>query len=668
MSTLVAQRGTRPLLRYGAVAVGVFALAEVLAAVALAPAAGFSWSQALTSFLATNGLMGGSFALSGVLIAWHRPRHPLGWLLVADGLGHATSSLMAPLAQLLHDDGAPVGLVRVVVTVFMFTWPWSITLFLPLALLLFPDGHLPGPRWRYLVWAIVLTAPLFVTEMVSGPDHVMEGMPLGYGGFLAYDDLGWLWTVSEIRVMSALLLGAISLVVRYRRADEKGRRQLLWLLFAGLVVVAAVAPWSFVAGTPIVVLFAIPLVPLAICVAVIRYQLLDIRLVVSRAVAWLLLSVIALAAYGAVIFLLGSFVSAALGRSALPAVLVAVALAPLLPRLQREVDTLMYGERRDPARVAGRIGEHLVSGGEDGLVGLAGALRTGLRIPYVVVSHRGHVFAADGSAPERTVTVPLVYAGAEVGELEIGLRPGERELSTADAATLRLVAAPLAVALGALALSGDLQRSRGRLVTAREEERRRLRRDLHDGLGPTLTGVALTADAAANFLGTEPDRSRALLQSLRRDTRTAIADVRRLVDNLRPPALDEVGLLGALQQRADQLRWRPHGAPLDVRLVVPDKLPVLPAAVEVAAYRIATEALLNISRHATATEAKVEVRCDDNLDVAVTDDGRSVAVWAPGVGLEAMRERAAEVGGRFEAGPSVTGGRVFVSIPLVSSA
>ena len=179
--------------------------------------------------------------------------------------------------------------------------------------------------------------------------------------------------------------------------------------------------------------------------------------------------------------------------------------------------------------------------------------------------------------------------------------------------------------------------------------------------------MALTADAAANFLDDEPDRSRELLLALRRDTRTALADVRRLVDNLRPPALDEVGLLGALQQRADQLQWRGDGAALDVRLVVPDRLPALPAAVEVAAYRIATEALVNVSRHASATGAVVEVRCHDSLDVAVTDDGKSAAAWSPGVGLEAMRERATEVGGRFEAGPSIRGGRVFVSIPLAAT-
>ena len=179
----------------------------------------------------------------------------------------------------------------------------------------------------------------------------------------------------------------------------------------------------------------------------------------------------------------------------------------------------------------------------------------------------------------------------------------------------------MAAAIRALGLSAELQQSQSRLLVAREEERRRLRRDLHDGLGPTLTGMALAADAGANFLDEDPARTRELLGSLRRDSRSALADVRRLVDNLTPPALDELGLLGALERRAEQLRGRSDGTSLDVRLVVPDELPALPAEVEVAAYRIATEALLNIARHAIATSAVIEVRCNGSLDVVVTDDG-----------------------------------------------
>ncbi len=465
-------------------------------------------------------------------------------------------------------------------------------------------------------------------------------------------------------MLVALAVGVVALVVRYRHADETGRRQLLWLLLAGVIVVAAVLPWSFVAGTPVVVLFSIPLIPLAIGVAVVRHQLLDIRLVLSRALAWLLLSLAALAAYGALVALLGTALQDAGRRSALLTALVAVALAPLLPRLQREVDRWTYGDRGDPARVAERLSEHLAAGGERGLAGVVSSLRAALRLPYVALTDQETTLAADGTAPANIAVLPLTYAGNAVGQLKIGLRPGEKVLGEDDLPALQLVAAPLAVALGALRLSGDLERSRSRIVVAREEERRRLRRDLHDGLGPTLTGLALAADAATNFLDRDPEQSRQLLGSLRRDTRTAIGEVRRLIDDLRPPALDELGLLGALNERVDALRRRDDGSIVDVRLVAPEALPALPAAVEVVAYRVATEALLNVTRHAGARGAVIEISCNGSLDVSVLDDGLVATAWTPGVGLSAMRERAAEVGARFEAGPTTSGGRVFLSIPL----
>jgi signal transduction histidine kinase len=647
-----------------AAALGALAVVEVAAGVVLCVVVGFSWDDALNAFVPTNGLMGATFGVCGLLIGWHRPRHPLGWLLVGGALGHATAALMAPMSQLLHDHGASVEVQRIAVTVYMGSWPWSIAVFLPLVLLLFPDGRLPGSRWRPVAWLPLVAGPAFFLEMVSGGDPPLAGLPTTYLDFTLPERMAWLWTATELGLLVMLGLTVASLVVRYRRADEAQRRQLLWLVLAGVVVFAAVLPWSLVAGTPVAVLFTIPLVPAAIAIAVLRHQLLDIRLVLARAVAWLLLSVAALAAYAALVAVLDLAVSRAFGESAFAAVAVAVLLAPLLPRLQREVERGMYGDRRDPARVAVRLGEHLVAGDERGLHGVVTSLRSALRFPWVAVGDDTGVLAEDGERPERVVGLPLSYAGGEVGRLEIGLRAGERDLSQVDATALSLVAAPLAVAVEALRLSGDLQASRGRLVVAREEERRRLRRDLHDGLGPALTGVALTADAATNFLDSDPDRSRELLAELRDHVGTAIADVRRLVDDLRPPALDEVGLVGAIQQRAHQLQLRPDGSSLAVRLVAPDGLPPLPAAVEVAAYRIATEALVNVARHADATSAEVRLLCNGALELEVTDDGGRTSPWVPGVGLSSMQERADEVGGVVEAGPCGTGGRVRARFPL----
>ncbi len=215
----------------------------------------------------------------------------------------------------------------------------------------------------------------------------------------------------------------------------------------------------------------------------------------------------------------------------------------------------------------------------------------------------------------------------------------------------------------AVLLSQELQRSRERLVAAREEERRRLRRDLHDGLGPILTAVTLKADAARSTLHAAPGQARGLLAELRGDAKQAIGDLRRVVEDLRPAALDELGLLGALGQQVD--RFTRQG--LSIVLVAPPALPVLPAAVEVAAYRICTEALTNIARHAHAHHASIVVAIDRALWLEVHDDGAAGTAgdsWPPGVGLLSMAVRVAEVGGTLQAGPTPTGGRVQASPPL----
>ncbi|MEU4192531.1 histidine kinase [Kribbella sp. NPDC026611] len=634
-------------------------VAEVAAALVLSLAIGWGWQELLDTFMVTNGLMALTFGLCGAVIAWHRPRNAIGWLFIADGLGHATTPLAAALAAYLARAGAPVPVQRVFVTLSMFAWPWSIALFLPLALLLFPTGRLLSPRWRWAFYGIIVTAPLFTLEMVGGGEAISPGLPRGYLQVPSADSLQPLWTATELRNVVAILVGIVCLLVRYRRADEVGRRQLLWLLLASVVAVLFVMPWAFIAGTPILVLLAIPLIPISVAVAIVRYQLLDIRLVVSRALTWALLSLVAIGIYAASVAVLDSLITSQVGRSAAVTVLVALVIAPVLPRLQQLVDRALYGDRGDPASVASRVGEQLSAG----LPGVVDAVRSALRLPYVGLVVEDEVVAAAGAAVESVVPVQLSYGEEVVGWLRVGVRSGESGLSSADRSVLGLVAVPLALAVHATRLSAELQASREKLVSAREEERRRLRRDLHDGLGPTLTGVAFSADAAANLISTSPERAEELLATLRSDTRTAIADVRRLVDDLRPPALDELGLVEALRQRAAQLSFRADGAAIHVS-VAADGLPPLPAALEVAAYRIATEALTNVVRHSRATSAVLSLRCGPDLEIEVTDNGPPTAPWHPGVGLQAMQERAAELGGTFQASPTSTGGQIHARFPL----
>jgi signal transduction histidine kinase len=220
------------------------------------------------------------------------------------------------------------------------------------------------------------------------------------------------------------------------------------------------------------------------------------------------------------------------------------------------------------------------------------------------------------------------------------------------------------VAAHAVQVNADLLRSRAALVTAREEERRRLRRDLHDGLGPALAGVTLGLHAARATLKRDLASSEELLVILESQMEEAVGDIRQLVYGLRPPALDEVGLVRALQQQAARLEGT-AGLVVSVE-AIPPHFAQLPAAVEVAAYRIAMEAMTNTARHANASLCSVLIRVGDSLELTVTDNGVGLAdESSPGVGLNSMRERAGELGGGLEIESSTAGTAVTATLPVV---
>ena len=630
-------------------ALASLAVALSVAAVVLTLWVPWSFEEALSAFVVSNLVIGLSFALCGALIAWYQPRHPVGWMYAVGGICQLLTAVAAPAAQTLHDGGAPHFAVQLAVTVFSAAWPIHIGIALPLSLYLLPDGHLPSP-WRPLFLVVAVSAPLFVLEIATGPDH-SPGLPSPF--WTLPQDGAWatLWSFSEIRWLGSMLLGLVVLLVRYRRGDETVRRQLLWLLGAVAVIFVAVLPWSLVAGTPIAVLFAIPLLPVAITVAILRHGMLDIRLVLARGLSYGLLSGLVLAGYAVLVLALSGVASA---------LVVALLAFPLRARLQKSVERLLYGER-DPLKVASRVGGRLTD-----LTSSLEEIRKAMRLPWVAITIGPDAVATAGTTTDRVVRRAL----GEGADLIVGLRTGEKTLAAADERVLDLLSGPLTVAVHATLSSRALQLSREHLVTAREEERLRLSRDLHDGMGPLLTGIALAADAAANLRETAPEEVEALLRAVRTDTRTAIAEIRRVVDDLRPPVLDELGLVATLEAKAAQTVRRADGRPLRVT-VEAAKLGDLPAASEVAAYRIATEALNNVVRHSTASAVRLLLRRDDtdHLVVEVLDDGdvdgTPRGAWRPGVGITGMRERAAELGGSCDIGPSAHGGSVRARLPLV---
>jgi signal transduction histidine kinase len=349
------------------------------------------------------------------------------------------------------------------------------------------------------------------------------------------------------------------------------------------------------------------------------------------------------------------------GVQAVVALLGAAALHPGSIVLRGVIDRLLFGDRPDALRAATRALDRFGADPDTAL----DAVCASLVLPYARLVVDGQVLGTSGVEVTGVHSIPLSLSDGTTGELMVGLRPGDLRLSPRDEHVLCLVGPLLAQSVRARALAADLRESRGRAVATIEEERRRLRRDLHDGLGPTLTGIAFSADAARNSLRADPDTADALLAALRSDAAEAVDAIRRLVYGMRPPALDELGLERALRQQASTLRRRSGGL-LAVDFEVRDEIPPLAAAVEVAAYRIVMEALANVARHSTGTAATVRLRADtDRLVLHVTDNGSSADDWRPGVGVASMRERAAEVGGDLTCGATPCGGQVDAVLPLL---
>jgi signal transduction histidine kinase len=595
------------------------------------------------------------YALAGVLVLTGVPGHPVGRLLLAAG---ASAGVAA--AGLSWSSWAPAG--------WFGQWAWWPPLGLvTLALLVFPDGRLPSRRWRPVaVTVAVATAATALALAVAAIDHprslltsVIEFTPRAQT---------WIRIGLGFGVVGLAGLGAAvgSLWPRWRRADAITRRQLACLLPAAVLLPVAVA--LEVAGLSGAWLLSAFALPVGMTVAVLRYRLYGLDRVINRGVVWLLMSVLVVGGFLVLVELLREAVT---GGSASVASLVATGVIvltfdPVRRRVQRGVDRLVYGERDDPYRVITRLGGLLGRTAEPYAVlpRLAGTVAGSLQVPYVAVEQGdGRLLAEYGTPGGEVEAFDLVSRGEVLGRLLVAPRTTGGRFGRAERRLLADVALQAAVAVESTRLLRDLQDSRERLVMAREEERRRLRRDLHDGVGPALSGMAMQVRAARKLVAGQA-RAGTLLDTLAEDLTGCVAEVRRLVDQLRPPTLDS-GLAAAL--RIECRRFA--DAPPAVRLELAGDLDSLPAAVEVAAYRIVAEALTNVARHSRARTCVVTVSRERSLVLEIVDDGVGISTSAgAGVGLSSMRERAAELGGDCSIGPTERGGTVVrVRLPIAAA-
>jgi signal transduction histidine kinase len=634
--------------------------------------------NAVTGAVAVAFIVG--FATVGALLGWKRPANPIGWLLSATGLSYAFATGGLLLQQFPGTRAWGT----------WFGWMFFLGIgFVTFVLLLFPTGSLPSRRWRPVAWAAAAAIVAWVlgnafapTLISSGPPPVRN--PLGVTGPAGHV-FNVLGGAGAALIVATGLAAIVSLVFRYRRAGTVEREQLKWLVYAGGLIVAAL-----VVTVPIAPFLSqndannlqnatssgsIALVPIAIGIAIFRYHLYDIDVVINKTLVYGLLAAFITGVYVAIVVGIGSLAQRgarpSLGLSIVATAVVAVAFQPVRERVQRLANRLVYGRRATPYEVladfAGRMaGTYAV---EDLLPQMArilaegtGAARADVWLRSGDIFHDGAVWPpgglpqpparatqADAPACPADRILPVRHQGEVLGALSVSKRPGEALTPTEDrlltdlAARVGLVLKNAGLREQLLARLEEIRASRQRLVAAQDEERRRIERNIHDGAQQQLVALAIKLSLTESMIGTDTDGERELLAELRQDAADAVEDLRDLARGIYPPLLASRGLAAAL---AAQARKSPVPAS-----VTGDGVGRYPQDVEAAVYFCVLEALQNVAKYACASSAQVQLAASGHdLVFEVSDDGAGFdpGSEAYGTGLQGMADRLQAHGGSLD--------------------
>jgi signal transduction histidine kinase len=639
-----------------------------------------AWASVVTALV---------MAWAGAAVLGRDSRHPVGWLLSGFGLWWAVDALASAWLGFATASEPVLSGASLAFVVYQRLGS-GLLLVLPLLLVLFPHGRLPEGRWRLVALSALAATALLPLVLVAAPSRVAQdiagdgalpapfrsldldlvSLPLPDGLYAGLLRAAYL-------LLTVSLVPAVAVVVhRLRGATGVERARMRWLLWAGVVdalviLTSRVLPGVLVSAALVV---AVAVTSVAVAIGITRPDVVDVDRLLGTTLLYgclvvgsVLVDVLVL---GGTSWLIDATLDSR--ESLVVAVIVTLVIyIPLRHRLSRVVRRWVVGERDDPYAVVSALAQRLEdsTGPDEQLLEVARSLGTAFRLPFVGVEVQqgaGEVLVVEhGVRPEATRALPIAYRGEEVGRLILPEHGSTARLRPADERLLADVVRQAAAAARTARLADELQRSREQLVTAVEDERRRLRRDLHDGLGPTLAAVASRIDMARITARRDPDATDAALAAARADISGMLTEVRRLVHGLRPPALDEVGLVGAVRRQAASVT-----AGLEISVEATGDLSTLPAAVEVAAYRIVAEALTNVARHSRARHARVRLSGDhDALEVEIADDGDGIPQGTPaGVGLVSLRERAEELGGRCEVLDGMPGTVVRAVLPLSSPA
>jgi signal transduction histidine kinase len=634
----------------------------------------------------------GGFATVGALLVWKRPGNPIGWLMSATGATYALATTAVLVLQFAAARvwGNWLG--------WLFFFGVGFVVFV---LLLFPTGSLPSRRWRPVAWAVGIAMVAWALGNSFAPVSTSSGSPspLGLAG-PAGRVFAFLGGVGGPLLVVAGLAAIVSLAFRYRRAGSVEREQLKWLVYAGGLIAAAAVAVTLIGsigpgGNAVNNLQnatssgAVALVPIAIGIAVFRYHLYDIDVVINKTLVYGSLAVFITGVYVAIVVGIGSLAQRgarpSLGLSIAATAVVAIAFQPVRAWVQRLANRLVYGRRATPYQVladfAGRMAGAYAA--EDLLPQMArilaegtAATRADVWLKSGEVFHDGAAWpagapplpaaratAADGpayAAADRILAVR--YQGEVLGALSVAKRPGESLTPTEDrlladlAGQAGLVLKNAGLREQLLARLEEIQASRQRLVAAQDSERRRIERNIHDGAQQQLVALAIKLSITESMIGTDTDGEREMLAELRADAAGAVEDLRDLARGIYPPLLASRGLTAALSAQAQK-------APVPAS-VTASGVGRYPQEVEAAVYFCVLEALQNMAKYAGASRAEVKLAASrHDLRFEVTDDGAGFdpGTKAYGTGLQGMTDRLHAHGGSLEvrsapgAGTTVTG-------------
>ena len=618
---------------------------------------------------------------TAAIILFKRPREPISWLAAAALVSFHSSSFIVVqwtrlgwLADLMSDLSS---------------------LIFVLFLTLFPNGK-------------VVIKPMFgaivALSLVRSVAWYFPERPWGAAQWPIWLTLLWM----------LLLYGTIiwNQFIRYRRyAEVSEKQQTKWVVYglllsiAGLLALSAApllydrqfyqtaSPEAMFALDVAVLLVMLP-IPATLGISMLRRRLWDIDPIVTRTLVYGCLSAIVITLYSLTVWYLSVLFRSGPNMifSIIGAGFVAVVFAPLKEKLQRGINRVVYGVQSDPFSVLEKLGNRLKepSSPEEVLDIVVRTVKDSLRLPYaaIQVTHQGEALRVASAGNEEGGDVkrlPLIAGGEEFGTLFVSTRGPDESFQEADWKLLRVLARQAGTVVQAVKqamdirmLLDDLQDTREKLVFAREEERRSMRKNLHDDIAPRLAAMRLTASLVEDWIRKDPNRAIGIMNKFKQDIGDAVNEIRGIVYDLRPQALDELGLSGAIRQRVEQLselqkmKDFESAVHLSVDLELPEQLPPLPAAVEVGAYRIVTEALLNVVKHAKASRCRVRIALRPDageMRIEVVDDGIGLGSGPRpsdgGLGLFSLKERAEELGGGCSVTSGESGGtRVSATLPL----